>query len=152
MKCMSFSNNVTKWFECYLAKRMFSVNVGNSFSESSYKLWSTPRVYFRTTLFLLYINDMLQPVNCDLLLYADDTGLIFQHKDINIIEHQLNRNFSNICEWFVDNKSSIHFGEDKTKSIPFAPLKLMSAIFYEVFIFSPNDRPSKAMKNVFYFI
>ena len=26
---------------------------------------------------------------------------------------------SNICEWFVDNKLSIHFGEDKTKSILF---------------------------------
>ena len=65
---------------------------------------------------------MVQAVNCDLLLYADDTDLIFQHKDINIIEQQLNRNFSNICDWFVDNKLSIHFGEDKTKSILFAPL------------------------------
>ena len=64
---------------------------------------------------------MVQAVNCD-LLYADDMGLIFQHKDINIIEQQLNRNFSNICDWFVDNKLSIHFVEDKTKSILFAPL------------------------------
>ena len=30
----------------------------------------------------------------------------------------LNKNFSNICDWFVDNKLSIHFGEDKTKCIP----------------------------------
>ena len=65
---------------------------------------------------------MVPAVNCDLLLYADDTGLICQHKDINIIEHQLNRNFSNICDWFVDNKLSIHFGEGKIKSILFALL------------------------------
>ena len=65
---------------------------------------------------------MVQAVNCDPLLYADDTGLIFQHKDIKIIEQQLNRNFSHGCDWFVDNKLSIHFGEDKTKSILFAPL------------------------------
>ena len=65
---------------------------------------------------------MVQTVNCDLLLYVDDTGLNFQHKDINIIEQQLKRNFSNICDWFVDNKLSINFGEDKTKSILFAPL------------------------------
>ena len=64
---------------------------------------------------------MVQAVNYD-LLYADGTGLIFQHKDINIIEHQLNRKFSNICDRFVDNKLSIHFGEDKTKSILSAPL------------------------------
>ena len=31
-------------------------------------------------------------------------------------------------------------------------LKLVSAIFYKFFIFSPNDSPSKAVKNVFYFI
>ena len=72
--------------------------------------------------FLLYVNDMMQAVNCDLLLYVDDKGLIFQHKGINIIEQQLNRNFSNICDWFVDNNFSIHFSEDKAKSILFAPL------------------------------
>ena len=32
------------------------------------------------------------------------------------------------------------------------PLKLVSAIFYQLFIFSPNDSPSKTVKNVFYFI
>ena len=31
-------------------------------------------------------------------------------------------------------------------------LKLVSAIFYEFFIFLPNDSPSKTVKNVFYFI
>ena len=31
-------------------------------------------------------------------------------------------------------------------------LKLMSAIFYQIFMFSPNDSPSRNMKNVFYFI
>ena len=27
-------------------------------------------------------------------------------------------------------------------------LKLLSAIFYQIFVFSSNDRPSKTMKNV----
>ena len=31
-------------------------------------------------------------------------------------------------------------------------LKLVSAIFYQIFNFSSNDRPSKTMKNVFYSI
>ena len=31
-------------------------------------------------------------------------------------------------------------------------LKLVSAIFYQIFIFSANDSPLKTMKNVFYFI
>ena len=31
----------------------------------------------------------------------------------------------------------------------FSSLKLLSAIFYQIFIFSSSDRPSKTMKNVF---
>ena len=49
-------------------------------------------------------------------LYADDTCLVFQYSDIKEIEIQLNKSFSLICDWFVDNKLSIHFGEDKTLS------------------------------------
>ena len=32
----------------------------------------------------------------------------------------LNEYFENVCDWFVDNKLSVHFGDDKTKSILFA--------------------------------
>ena len=35
-------------------------------------------------------------------------------------ENQLNEDFCNICDCFVDNKLSIHFGGDKTESILFA--------------------------------
>ena len=35
------------------------------------------------------------------------------------IERNLNKNFSNVCDWIVHNKLNIHFGEDKTKSILF---------------------------------
>ena len=63
---------------------------------------------------------MSQAIKYHLFLYADDSCLVCQHKDINEIEKQLNANFSNICDWFVDNKLSIQFGEDKTKSILFA--------------------------------
>ena len=31
-------------------------------------------------------------------------------------------------------------------------VKLVSAIFYQILIFSPNDSPSKTVKNIFYFI
>ena len=47
-------------------------------------------------------------------------ALFFQGKGVIEIEKQLNGYFTNICEWFVDNRLSIHFGEDKTKSILFA--------------------------------
>ena len=36
------------------------------------------------------------------------------------IEKRLSEDFENLCNWFVDNKLSIHFGEDKIESILFA--------------------------------
>ena len=129
-KCTSFPNVVTKWFECYLSKDTISLKcffiVGNSFSDKALINCVVPLQYqgsiLGSLLFLLRENDMVQAVNCNLLLYADDSGLIFQHKDINIIEHQLNEKSLNICDWFVDKKLCIHFGEDITKFIHFAPL------------------------------
>ena len=68
-------------------------------------------------LFLIYVDDMPQAVKSNLLLYADDSCLMYQHKDIAIIKKILNEDFENICDWFVDNKFSIHFRDDYTKSI-----------------------------------
>ena len=62
---------------------------------------------------------MKQAVDFDLSLCADGSCLVFQHKDVNEIERNLNQNFSNVCDWFTDNKLSIHLGEDKTKCILF---------------------------------
>ena len=62
------------------------------------------------SLFLLYVNDMKQNVDCDLSLCADDSFLVYQHKDVKEIKRNLNNNFSNVF-----NKLSIHFGEDKIK-------------------------------------
>ena len=54
------------------------------------------------------------------LIYAGDKILVCQYKDISKIENQLNEDFCSICDWFVDNKLSMHFSENKTKLILFA--------------------------------
>ena len=71
-------------------------------------------------LFLTYVNDMLQVVKSTLHLHADDSCILYQHKEINEIKNELTEDFEDISDWFVDNKLSTHFGEDKTKSILFA--------------------------------
>lgn len=75
----------------------------------------------RPLLFSIYLNDMLQVVDSKLRLYADDTCLVFQHKVIKALEQHLNRDFSTLINWFIDNKLSVHFVENKTISILFSP-------------------------------
>ena len=71
-------------------------------------------------LFLIYVNDMSQAVECNLYLYADDSGLLVQHKSVN--------KRLNIYDWFIDNKLTIHFGEDKAKSILFSSKRNLKQI------------------------
>ena len=60
---------------------------------------------------------MPQAVVSNSLFYADDTCIVFQHKNITEVEKQLLSDFSSLCDWFVDNRLSIHFDQHKTKSI-----------------------------------
>ena len=83
MEYLGFSKEVILWFKSYLAKRKFKVNLNKIFSEPGKLLSGVPQgSILGSLLFLLHINDMPQAVKCELLLYADDTCLIFQHNGI----------------------------------------------------------------------
>ena len=56
-------------------------------------------------------------VTSTLVLYTDDSRILYQNEGVTQIEKQLNQNFENICDWFIDKKLSIHSEEDKTKLI-----------------------------------
>ena len=60
---------------------------------------------------------MPQAVGSKLLLYADDTCLIYSDKDTKELKTKLNKDFNSLCNWFIDTKLSIHFREEKTKCI-----------------------------------
>ena len=69
---------------------------------------------------------MLLAIKSNLFLYANDSCLLYQHRDIQKIEKQLIKDFEIICDWFVDNKLNMNL--DKTNSILFASkLKIKSA-------------------------
>ena len=113
LSIIGFSDHTVKWSQSYLSNRKFRVNLENSFSEVSNISCGVPqRSILGLLLFLIYVNDMPIAVKCNLFIYANDTFLVFQSKNVKDIEKQLNGDFAHICDWFVDNKRSIHFGED----------------------------------------
>ena len=60
--------------------------------------------------------------------------------------------FSWNCTWFGELENSTAHVRFHQICTLIGSLKLVSAIFYQIFIFSSDDRPSKTMKNVFYLI
>ena len=119
MSCLGFAGTIA-WYTSYLTNGSFIVNVGKEFSSPGKLSCGVPQgSILGPLLFLSYVNDMPQAVNSKLLLCTDDTCLISMGKNIQKIEEQLNSDFTSLCEWFIDNKLSVHFGEEKTKSILF---------------------------------
>ena len=85
LNCLDFSET-TIWSRSYLENRYFVVNIDNPFSEKACLVCGVPQSSISDLLiFLIYANDMPQPVKCNLYLYANYSCLVYTGKDIKMI-------------------------------------------------------------------
>ena len=103
------TKTVCYWFFwSYITNGTFLVDLQNKFSEPAFfSSGLRKRSLPGPLLFSIYIN-MSQAVQCNFFLKSNGTSLDGYCIMITLWEHS--------CDWFVVNKSSIHFGDDKTKS------------------------------------
>ena len=103
MKYFSFSTNTIIWFKSYLCERKFKISINTSYSSLANLLCGIPQgSILGPLLFLLSINDLPQAVISNSLLMLMISKIQ--------IEKQLIRDFSSMCNWFVDKIKSIIFG------------------------------------------
>ena len=85
---IGFSKNTISWYESYLAERHFTVEVTNWISKfSKISCGVLQGSILGPLLFLIYVNDMIQAVECDLYLYADNSCLLFHYKNVTEIKN-----------------------------------------------------------------
>ena len=121
MKSISFSDKTITWFYLYLTNRAFCL-ISTVFLEAETINCRVHQGYILgPLLFLLYINDILQALSSiHKNLHGGDTSIFCLQKHFPEMENVLNKEFVNVCDWFVDDKLSVHFGEDKIKYILFS--------------------------------
>ena len=121
---LGYSMATISWNKSYLTNRTFLVNVEKNLSLPGDLTCGMPQgSILGPLIFILYVNEMSNSVDCDLLLHADNSCLIFTGPDLKTIEANRNMNFNSLSIWFFENKLCIHFGEDETKSIVFGSQK-----------------------------
>ena len=106
------------WFQSYLGDREQCVEVSGRRSDFLNMSCGVPQgSILGPLLFLIYINDLSISVNCGLSLYADDSALIYAHKDPKLIGEHLSLQLTSCQRWLIDNRLSLHVG--KTEAILF---------------------------------
>ena len=91
---LGFSSEVIGRFKSYPRSKKFQVSVHDKFSTTAELRCGVPQgSILGPLLLLLYMNDMPQAKDCDLFLYADDTCLLYQHKDLDQINKELSKIF-----------------------------------------------------------
>ena len=104
MECIGFKESVIKWFQSYLLNRKFFCDTRKClFRCWTNKLCCSTRICRKATpLPNIYINDVPQAIyETGSYLYADDTCIFYQDKNVEKIEEVLNKKFSLLCEWFA---------------------------------------------------
>ena len=98
----------TSWFKSYLSGRSQCVEVDGERSYFESITCGVPQgSILGPLLFLVYVNDMHLSVGCHLSLYADDSALIFSHRDPSIIAEKLSTELSHCRDWLIENKLSL---------------------------------------------
>ena len=87
-----FSEGTLQWFRSYFTGQIFLVNIESKLSDFGKKILGVPQgSILGPLLFLIYVNDVQQVVESTLLLYTDDSCILYQHKEVDEIEKQLNK-------------------------------------------------------------
>ena len=107
------------WFSSYLKGRSQVTQIGEHVSPK--ELNPCPRgSVLGPLLFLIYINDIHKSSDkLNFFLFADDTTLLFAHKNLKVLEQVVNSELTKVSEWLVLNKLSLNI--KKSNYVIFCP-------------------------------
>ena len=122
-----------KWFENYLSNRKQYTIFNNVVSDESSINCGVPQgSVLGPLLFLLYINDIANVSNLFFtILFADDTNLFINGKNVHNLIESINQNLKKLVEWLKLNRLSLNVS--KTNYMVFS-LKKSVTFTSEIYI------------------
>ena len=109
------AGNNRGWFENYLKDRQQFVSFQHNSTKKVTITCGVPQgSILAPLLFLFYVNGLhhaskvLNPI-----MFVEDTNLFFSHSDINILFEKMNKELTNVSNWFNANKLSLNVKKTK---------------------------------------
>ncbi len=118
LKTIGVCGKLLDWFENYLSDRLQRVVIGGSSSEWIQIEAGVPQgSILGPLLFLIYINDIVQDIHSNILLFADDTSLVKTLTDEHSIT-EINTDLETLRKW--STTWLVNFNPSKTKYMIFS--------------------------------
>ncbi|GFU76661.1 RNA-directed DNA polymerase from mobile element jockey [Trichonephila clavipes] len=108
-----------KIIKSFLENRNFSVLVNHSYSPLKNISAGVPQgALLSSTLFNIYVNDIPRTSFSTICLYADDTAILVQNANLQIIAHQLHKHLARLEHWLSIWKIALNV--EKTEAVFFS--------------------------------
>lgn len=119
LKQYGISGNLLNWLSHYLTNRNQKVFIGSSYSSTKFLNAGVPQgSVLGPLLFLIYVNDIAEPLLSSTRLFADDSSLAVSSSDIRVIERTLNGDLHKILNW--SKQWLVNFNPSKTEVVFFS--------------------------------
>jgi len=126
-KCEAYgvSGPILRWIRAFLTDRKQRVKVNGCFSEWTDVTSGIPQgSVLGPILFLMYINDLPDEVECELKIFADDTKAYMQVGTIEDVA-KMQEDIHSMCEW--SEKWQLHFNAEKCSHMTYGKAKIASS-------------------------
>ena len=132
LKTKRISGKLIRWFESYLINRVQRVVVKGQASSWEPVSTGVPQgSILGPLLFLVYVDDIVNDINSNIFLFADDTSLLEPISDPNLSFQKLNEDLEQLNKW---SKSwMVTFNPTKTAYIIFSK-KLVRPIHPDLYL------------------
>lgn len=105
-----FRGHSQKFLESYLTGRDQFTKTNNCNSMVRSINYGVPQgSILGPLLFLLYVNDIQNSIDDDIVLFADDAGIFINNKNFNTLLDKTKESASKLHEWYSANKMSVSF-------------------------------------------
>ena len=151
IKNLGVSGNMLNFIANFLTNRSFQVRIGNSLSSKNHFQNGIPQgSIISPLLFLIAINDFPQTAKTDTSLFADDSAIFAQGKNLKFVITHLQSHLDEVQKW--SEKWGFKISTSKTVQVLFTRRKTRPEVNTKTYIKSaeiPNQKSAKFLGLIF---